>query len=300
MKRKNNRKRFFQVITVIIIVAVLSFIIWILPEFLLPSINQISPAEEKVIAIQNEYRQIIAQIIGGAVILYGIYSTLIRIEEIEKNIEIAQEGQITDRFTKAIEQLGHENIEVKIGSIYALERISIDSPKDYWSVIEVLSAFIRRASSLDTISKENKAYKDIPPQRSIEIQTALNVLARRKMDELELAEDRYLNLSLCNLRNAYLGKSNLSRTNLWRSDLSYAYIGKANLQNAYMGKANLQMADFSNANLEGVNFKESDLRKAKNLTAEQLSKAKTLYLAKLDSKLEKEIRDQFPDLLNNP
>ena len=260
---KTYRKRTLQIVIVVIIVAVLSFLIWILPEFLLPSANQISPADEKLIGIQNQYRQIIAQIIGGAVVLYGIYSTLVRIEEVEKNLEIAQEGQITDRFTKAIEQLGHENSEIKIGSIYALERISIDSPRDYWSVIEVLSAFIRRTSNLDTISKEDKINKDIPPQRSIEIQTALNVLTRRNRDELEAEEDRHLNLSLSNLRNAYLGKSNLSRANFWQSDLSYAYLGKANLQNAYMGKATLQMADLNNVNLDNVNFKEADLRNAK-------------------------------------
>ncbi|VAW39169.1 hypothetical protein MNBD_CHLOROFLEXI01-4919 [hydrothermal vent metagenome] len=292
------RSRFLKIIIVVFIILLLSIFIWILPELILPNSSRITADAEKLIGIHNEYRKIIAQVIGGAVILYGIYNTLIRIEGIERNIEIAQEGQITDRFTSAIEQLSHDNIEMKIGGIYALERISIDSPKDYWTVMEVLTAFLRRTSSLSTIHDENKnTDNDIPPRRPIEIQTTLNVIVRRKWFELETKEDRHPDLSLTNLRNAYLGKANLSRTNLWRYDISYAYLGKANLQDAYLGKANLKMADLNNANLQGANLKETDLRSAKGLTVEQLSKVKTLYKANLDSSLESEIKQRFPDLL---
>ena len=41
--------------------------------------------------------------------------------------ELAERGQVTDRFTKAIEQLGSDKLDVRIGGIYALERIARDS-----------------------------------------------------------------------------------------------------------------------------------------------------------------------------
>ena len=50
---------------------------------------------------------------------------------------------MTDRYTKAIEQLGSDKLDVRIGGIYALERIARDSPRDHPTVMEVLSAFIR-------------------------------------------------------------------------------------------------------------------------------------------------------------
>lgn len=37
---------------------------------------------------------------------------------------ISREGQITERFTKAVDQLGNPNIDVRIGGLYALERIA--------------------------------------------------------------------------------------------------------------------------------------------------------------------------------
>ena len=55
----------------------------------------------------------------------------------------AEQGHITDRFTKAIEQLGSKEMAVRLGAIYALERISRDSPEDHWTIMEVLTAYVR-------------------------------------------------------------------------------------------------------------------------------------------------------------
>jgi len=50
---------------------------------------------------------------------------------------------VTDRYTKAIEQLGSKEIDVRIGGIYALERIAYDSERDHPTVMEVLATFVR-------------------------------------------------------------------------------------------------------------------------------------------------------------
>ena len=53
---------------------------------------------------------------------------------------------MTDRYTKAIEQLGSDKLDVRIGGIFALERIARDSARDHPTVMEVLAAFIREHS----------------------------------------------------------------------------------------------------------------------------------------------------------
>ena len=61
-----------------------------------------------------------------------------------RNFSLARQGQVTDRYTKAIEQLGSDKgLDVRIGGIYALERIARDSPRDHPTIMEVLAAFIR-------------------------------------------------------------------------------------------------------------------------------------------------------------
>jgi hypothetical protein len=56
---------------------------------------------------------------------------------------LSQQGQITDRYTKAVEQLGSDKLDVRLGGIYALERIAVDSKRDHPTVVEVFSAFVR-------------------------------------------------------------------------------------------------------------------------------------------------------------
>jgi hypothetical protein len=59
-------------------------------------------------------------------------------------------------------------VEIRLGGIYALERITNELEKDYWSIMEVLTAYVRKNSSVDSLLKKNKiAIKAI----SINIQT---------------------------------------------------------------------------------------------------------------------------------
>jgi hypothetical protein len=59
-------------------------------------------------------------------------------------------------------------VEIRLGGIYALERITNELEKDYWSIMEVLTAYVRKNSSVDSLLKKNKiAIKAI----SIDIQT---------------------------------------------------------------------------------------------------------------------------------
>jgi hypothetical protein len=61
-----------------------------------------------------------------------------------RTYELTEQGQVTDRCTKAIEQLASDKgLDVQTGGIYALERIAGDSPRDHPTVMEVLAAFIR-------------------------------------------------------------------------------------------------------------------------------------------------------------
>jgi hypothetical protein len=59
-----------------------------------------------------------------------------------------REGQVTDRYTKAVGQLGADSSPVRVGGVYALERIGNDSDKDRTTIIYVLGAFIRERSKV--------------------------------------------------------------------------------------------------------------------------------------------------------
>lgn len=54
-----------------------------------------------------------------------------------------RDWRITDSFTRAVEQLGSDKLETRLGAIYALERIAEESPRDHWPIMETLTAFVR-------------------------------------------------------------------------------------------------------------------------------------------------------------
>lgn len=45
----------------------------------------------------------------------------------EETLKATRAGQLADRYTRAIDQLGSATVDVTIGGIYALERIARDS-----------------------------------------------------------------------------------------------------------------------------------------------------------------------------
>ena len=61
----------------------------------------------------------------------------------QENIRIAQQGQIADRFTKAIANFGDGRMEVWLGGVYSLERIAADSPEYHWQIMEILTTYVR-------------------------------------------------------------------------------------------------------------------------------------------------------------
>lgn len=210
-----------------------------------------------LIAEENKARLNLAQIIGGLVLLSGLYLTW-------RNIKVNEEGKLTDRFSKAVELLGSKYLDGRLGGIYALERIAKDSQKDHWTVMEVLTAFVREQSQgLPDSEESNKTKPDI--------QTALTVIVRRKWHAKEI-KDQQIDLSgsrlpQANLRNAKLRNSILNRADFSGADFSGADLTKVNMIDANLEDADLRSARLSDesiveAHRKGAKFENVNLKRA--------------------------------------
>ena len=105
------------------------------------------------------------------------------------------------------------------------------------------------------------------------------------------------NLNQANLRGAYVSGANFKDSYLIKTQLEGAFLIKANFNNAYLMEANLKNCYLMGADFENASLYKADLRGAKGLTVEQLSKAKTLYLAKFDDEVLEQIKTNLPDLV---
>jgi len=110
-----------------------------------------------------------------------------------------------------------------------------------------------------------------------------------------LANFERVNLEGANLKNANLMDANLDRANLRDANLA-----GSNLKRSYLGGAHFEGTNLEGANLDRANLEYANLEEAKNLTVDQLSKAKTLYQAKLDPELEEELKAKYPHIFDKP
>jgi Pentapeptide repeats (8 copies) len=267
----------------------------------------------------NDVRVTLLQGIGGAVLLLGAYFTYRQLqtgreqlevarqqaqasaEQAREQLAIAQQGQVTERFTRAIDQLGHTELDVRLGGIYALERIANDSPDHRATIAEVLTAFVRghapwppkRPVDRLMVTKLLMAFVRqhvpwLPKPRFGDsaagaIRTAVGQL-RRRMPDVHAAmtvlgrahwRDRSIELQLndTDLRGAFLPDADLQGFFLWEVHLEGARLPRAELRGAFLGNAHLTEASLRDTDLDGANLQGADLRGAR-LTGARFAGAK--------------------------
>ena len=137
-------------LVLIVLVGLGALVLWILPSALTGHPSHGMTAAERLKAANDARSALVAFLIG-----VGAAGTL---WFTARTYKLNREGHVTDRFTKAVGQLGDEASAVRIGGVYALERIGDDSPKDRTTIIHVLGAFIRERS------KPMRERQDEPPE----------------------------------------------------------------------------------------------------------------------------------------
>jgi hypothetical protein len=205
--------------------------------------------------------------VGGTVIV-GVAGFWANVRNTNKTTALALQGQVTDRYTKAIEQLGSKEIDVRIGGIYALERIARDSERDHPTVMEVLAEFVRdhSAEQWPLPATHEAGVKPPPRETRPDVQAAVTVIGRRTT-----RDDRqpiHLSMARANLTRAALTRANLTRADLIYADLTGADLTGADLTGATLFGANLSRAYLTLATLTGADFSRADLTGAHLIAAD--------------------------------
>jgi hypothetical protein len=208
--------------------------------------------------------------------LAALVFTALSLAATRDQIDVTEQGQITDRYTTAVNQMstsGADHLETRLGGIYALERLAIDSPRDQPTIVEVLSAFVRSntpAAIVGTTYSPNSACA-VPRLLPMDVQAALTVLGRRNpahdanavvdltgacLVGADLTGDNleHANLKDANLAGDNLTGANLAGGNLTDADLTGTYLKDATLTDVYLMDADLTGAYLAGANLTGTDL----------------------------------------------
>jgi uncharacterized protein YjbI with pentapeptide repeats len=307
------------VLAIVVVLALLFYVMLWGPAYL---VNQGKASDDAYLRAITDTRTTLVQAVGGLAVFLGVVIGLITLlhnrqamqqtlafnrESMQRTMAVTERGQITDRFSKAIEQLGQSAdnaIDLRLGGIYALEQIARDSADWHKPVVEVLAAFVRLHASGhhlpegDTVDAQRAALASMTfderfvPLR-VDIAAAINVLARRdrtkdargrldfhKVDFRRVDFPVILNLERTNfahaqMQHSYLGTVNFRGCSFLGTMLQGAFLMECDLRDAILFAANLDGADLAHARLDGADLSNVDLSRVLNLTIDQLKVAKT-------------------------
>lgn len=299
---KDNYLRIFGI--GIVVLAILFSCLLVFPGLLVParsskSLEAITDPKERAqledsrLKLQNDARTTLLQALGGAFFLVTAFFTWrqtrinqqqldITRQQVQENSALNQEqlrssreGQITERFGKAIDHLGSQsngqkNLDTRIGGIFALERIAKNSPDDQRVVAEVLCAYVRDHSPwpppANSLFPSGHPTTDVPllRTRASDIQTIMTVLGRIAHED---SRPPKFNLRKVDLRQAVLNNSNLrgialEGSHLEGADLIFADLRGAQLGPDLQGKVTRDLgANFTDAHLGNADLREADLNR---------------------------------------
>lgn len=237
----------------------------------------------------------IGALIGAPFLVWRTWVAHVAARANEEQAKIARENLYTTLFTKAVEQLGatreikegsnsktEPNIEVRLGAIYALERIAQDSERDHWPIMETLCAYVRNTTrktspipeeilsilkkNWDKMTREEvtqiEHYKAQLPPISPDALAALNVIGRRsasrRLHEHRLTaaskhERAYrIDLSGCHLRGVRLRGLNFNDSVLENVDFSWGDLSDSSFCGAEISGADLTKTVLRRTQLVGI------------------------------------------------
>jgi hypothetical protein len=275
--------------------------IWLKPSLSKADLSAVPAGEERITLqqaqgqLQNNIRSTLLQGLAGVVVVAGAVATW-------RQVRISREGQITDRLTHAIDQLGDDKVDVRVGGIYALERLAKDSAADRLAISEIMAVFIRTHAPWPAGHPSHTDPHPTPDvdetmrwltDRAPDVRTAVLVLGRypherrehrlslRRVDlrrtnfyhgtliSVDLTDSNLaacwasgVHWEWCRFSNTDLRKTGLPRAVLDRSTFVGAHLQEANLEGASLREAILWRASLRGANLRDADLRGSNLTQA--------------------------------------
>ncbi len=260
----------------------------------LASTNDLTPSEAA--EERGRVRTALLALLAGLLAALGAYYT-------HRTFGLNRAGQITERFTRAIDQLGRSELDVRLGGIYALERIARDSKDDHPQVVEVLTAYIREHArwrdrpsepgsrpespgpahpQVEAIRALERVATGSQPAKSTSAKPAAERDIGDRGDLLEPRTDVQAAMSVLGRRDQLRDRSG-DYLDLAGTDLRHLVLvgaDQAHLEGARLAGAHLENAHLSWARLNGANLHQAHLQGA-DLHSAQLQGA-DLRSARLD------------------
>jgi Pentapeptide repeats (8 copies) len=264
-------------------------VIWLVPRWQVHRWRRAGiSGEEKLAELGLQARTSITQALGGLALIVTIAITANQALKANRsatenlklageNLDLAERGQVSERFLGAVEQLGATNgsraaVDVRTGALFSLRSVGLESKPNADPVFRAVAAYV--VNNYKVPKLENDGCDAPFNRRSADVKVALRFVlpdVARKWLKGRLLEglrgtdlrglaidDLYLSrydLTNVKLRRASLNGADFRNSNLFGANFVRACLNRADFQDAYLHKAH-----FDGASLKGANFKGANAR----------------------------------------
>ncbi|MET9562202.1 pentapeptide repeat-containing protein [Streptomyces tauricus] len=179
-----------------------------------------------------------------------------------RTFRLTRRGQVTDRFTKALERLSSSEPYVRLGGVLAMEQIVQDAPDQGDHAARVLNAFVREQAPAAATTQLAAAQLAKKPDE--QVQEALRALTAARPG-----------------RSDSRAPVDLAGLHLRKAQLTGAHLNGALLKGATLSEVDLRGARLKGADLTGADLTGADLSSALGLTVAQVLEAGALLGCRL-------------------
>ena len=181
----------------------------------------------------------------------------------------------TDSYIRAVEQLGADKKEVRLGGIYGLGRIAKEDETHRRQIINLLCAYIvENASGSKTEEQKPPPAHEEPKSPPADILAILDIINENRRGEWRRFRP--------NLKYVDFENMDFFRFSFERFDFTSAKFKKASFNFTYLEEAYLNLADLEEATLHHADLEGARLNLA-NLAGARMAKTKKLTQKQIDS-----------------
>ena len=184
-------------------------------------------------------------------------------ETARRQSETAEQGLLNERYQTGAEMLGSSVLAVRMGGIYALQRLAEEHPEQYHiQVLRLLCLFVRFPTK-DQTPEFGQA--TIEPEQRLgirqDVDATMQAICSRTNRGVALEQESEFRIDLrgADLHDTQLLDTNLSRAMLHHANLSNVNFANTDLTDADLSYANLSQTEFHNVNCTGTRFRSTDL-----------------------------------------
>jgi hypothetical protein len=111
------------------------------------------------VSIQFEKDSMFVHIITGIFVIIGLYLTWRRTKSLQVQADVSSKQLTLNQYIESIKLIKNNDTASIFGGIYSLEKIMNSNSEYHWSIVELLSAYVRKNSVGHDYSKSNELLK---------------------------------------------------------------------------------------------------------------------------------------------